>query len=236
MEISMKEMLVLIPGFANNELVWKHQTDHLRDLFDVRVMVMDKYATRKEMVESLLKKSPARFILAGHSMGGWVAQAAAAAAPERITKLVLLNTWATADPKMIYLQRQVAEALRQGHLKEIMQQHISLLIHPSRQHDTALIQSMQSMIASFPLEVLIRQIDAMLEDYSSLHLHHAICAETLVVHSHDDALFPAKELQAIATGIRNSELAIIEGAGHASTMEKPETVTALIRSFIESKP
>lgn len=231
----MKEMLVLIPGFANNELVWKHQTDHLSDLFDVRVKVMDKHSTRKEMVESLLKEAPSRFVLAGHSMGGWVAQAVAAAAPDRISKLVLLNTWATADPKMIYLQRQVAGALRQGRLLEVMQRHISLLIHPSRQHDIALMQSMQSMITSFPLEVLIRQMDAMLEDYSSLHLHHAIGAKTLVVHSHDDALFPARELQAIATGIRNSELAIIEGAGHASTMEKPETVTALIRFFLESK-
>lgn len=227
----MKETLILIPGFANNELAWKHQTEHLNDLFDVRVIVMDKQATRKEMVETLLKEAPDHFFLAGHSMGGWIAQAAAAAAPERIAKLVLLNTWATPDPKGIYLQRQVVQALKQGHLMEAMQQHLALLIHPSRMQDTALLQSLQSMMTSFSLEALIRQLEAMLEDYSSLHLHHVISAPTLVVHSHDDALFPAKELQVIATGIRNAELAIIAGAGHASILEKPETVTTLIRSF-----
>lgn len=230
----MKEILVLIPGFANNALVWKHQTDHLSDLFDTRVIVMDKESTRKKMVESLLKEMPERFVLAGHSMGGWVAQAAAAAAPKRISKLILLNTWATADPKVIYLQRQIVDALKRGRLADVMQQHLALLVHPTRRKDPALMQTLHAMVESFPLEVLIRQMEAMLEDYSSLHLHHSISAPTLVVHSHDDALFPAKELQSIATGIRNAQLEIIEGVGHASTLEKPEAVTALIRNFHES--
>ena len=209
----MKETLVLIPGFANNELVWKHQTDHLNDLFDIRVKVMDKYATRKEMVESLLKEAPARFVLAGHSMGGWVAQAAAAAASDRISKLVLLNTWATADPKMIYLQRQVVDALRKGRLLEMMQQYISLLIHPSRQHDVALI----AVNAKHDRKLSTGDIDPPDGcDAGRLFFPPSTSCnwrKTLVVHSHDDALFPAKELQAIATGIRNSELAIIEGRG-----------------------
>ena len=229
----MKQTLILIPGFANDERAWKHQIEHLSGSFEIQVKVMDKYATRKEMVDSLLKDAPEKFILAGHSMGGWVAQAIGATVPQRISQLILLNTWATPDPKLIYLQRQVCQSLKDGHLMEMMQKHLTLLVHPTRLKDTALMQTMQSMIASFSLEVLIRQMEAMLEDYSSLHLHHCITAPTLIVHSHDDALFPAKELQAIATGIANSQLAIIPETGHVSTLEKPEVVTSLIRSFIQ---
>lgn len=229
----MKKILVLIPGFANNELVWKHQIDHLNDLFEIRVIVMDKQATRKEMVDFLFDTIPSSFILAGHSMGGWMAQAAAATAPERISKLILLNTWATPDPKMIYLQQQIAKSLKEGRLNEAMKQHLTILLHPSRKNDPALLQTLQTMVHSFSLESLIRQLEAMLEDYSSLYLHPSIDAPTLVIHSHDDALFPAKELQAIATGIRNSKLEIIPDAGHVSTIEKPEMVTSLMRNFLQ---
>jgi pimeloyl-ACP methyl ester carboxylesterase len=227
----MKETLILIPGFANDGLAWKYQIQHLQDLFEIKVIVMDTQATRQEMVASLFKEAPHRFLLAGHSMGGWIAQAAASLFPERISKLILLNTWATPDPKVIYLQREIREAIKQGYLMEAMQQHLGLLLHPTRLHDAALIESLQKMMLNFSPQALVRQLEAMLEDYSSLHLHSAIAAPTLIVHSQDDALFSAKEPQAMATGIRDSQLAIIEETGHASTLEQPEKITSLIRSF-----
>jgi pimeloyl-ACP methyl ester carboxylesterase len=230
-----KETLILIPGFGNDARAWKHQIDHLSSFFEIRTKVMDKYATRHDMIKALLDEAPEKFILAGHSMGGWAAQAIASAAPQRVLKLILLNTWATADPKMIYLQRHVSQMLKEGRLMEAMQSYIGLLVHPSRMQDLTLIQTLQSMITSFPVNVLIQQLEAMLEDYSSLHLHHSISAPTLVVHSHDDAFFPVKELQVIATGIPNSQLTILPDTGHASTLEKPELVTSLLSAFVQEK-
>jgi pimeloyl-ACP methyl ester carboxylesterase len=234
-EENMKETLALIPGFANNALAWKHQSENLQDLFDIQVLVMDKHVTRKEMVEFLLHQLPPQFILAGHSMGGWVAQAVAAIAPERVNKLILLNTWATPDPKMIFMQKQINQGLKQGRFDEMVKQYLPLLIHPSRLKDLDLLHSLQTMVASFSLNTLIQQQDAMLQDYSSLHLLHAIKAPTLVIHSQNDALFNAKELQAIATGISNSQVSILKETGHASPLEKPEVVTNLIRTFSLNK-
>ena len=230
----MKETLVLIPGFANNELVWKYQIEHLKDRFDIRVHVMDRFSTRQEMVDHLLTHSPERFHLAGHSRGGWIAQAAAAKAPERVAKLLLINTWAVLDPQMIFMQRQVCQALRMGKIDEVMQQHLALLIHPLRHQDLSLIQLLQSMIASFSIETLVRQLEAMLQDCSSLDLHPFIAAPTLVLQSRQDALFP-KEHEALISGIKGAKLAFIEDCGHASIVEKPEETTHLIRSFIETK-
>ncbi|MBS0604223.1 MAG: alpha/beta hydrolase [Verrucomicrobia bacterium] len=230
----MTETLILIPGFANNELAWKHQFDALKDHFHINVLVMDRFSTRQEMVDYLLQAAPKRFILAGHSMGGWVAQAAAAAAPERISKLLLLNTWATPDPQLMFMQRQVCEALKMGKIMEVIQQHLTLLIHPSRLQDMPLLQHLQAMIGSFSIEALVRQLEAMLGDYSSLRHHALITAPTLVLHSRQDALFP-HEHEALTAGIKNTTVALVEDCGHASTVEKPEEVTAFIRSFIEEK-
>jgi len=227
----MNEPLVLLPGFANNEHAWTHQIESLNDLCDVHVYIMNQESTRGKMVQSLLEKAPLRFILAGHSMGGWIAQAFAAIAPERVSRLILLNTWATLDPKMLLMQRQMSEALQLEQLDQILQQQLYSLIHPSRHQDLSLLEHLQKMVMSFSSQVLVQQLGAMQGDPSSLQYHPAIAAPTLIVHSRQDALFP-NEYQALSEGIKNSQLSFIEECGHASTLEKPEIVTELMRSFI----
>ncbi len=227
----MNEQLVLLPGFANNERVWAHQIDALSDMCDIHVYIMNQEPTRNEMVQSLLKEAPLRFALAGHSMGGWIAQAVAALAPERVTKLILLNTWAAPNPQMILKQQQICQALKLGQLDQVVPQQLSSLIHPSRHQDLSLIEHLHTMIKSFSVEVLIQQLEAMLSDYSSLQHHPTIVAPTLIVHSQQDALFP-DEHPALSEGIKNSQLFAIEECGHASPLEKPEIVTELIRSFL----
>lgn len=228
----MNEKLILIPGFASNELAWTHQINHLSDLCDIHVYIMNQESTRKEMVSSLLKEAPPRFALAGHSMGGWIAQAVAATAPERVTKLILLNTWATLDPNMRLMQRQICEALKLGQFAQVLQQHLSSLIHPSRYQDHSLREQLQTMISSFPIDVLVQQLEAMLGDYSSLHHHPNILAPTCIIYSQEDALFP-HEHNALFEGIKQAQLFAIEECGHASPLEKPEEVAGLMRSLIE---
>lgn len=46
------------------------------------------------MADHVLDVAPQRFSIAGHSLGGWVAQEVAARAPERVSKLFLCDTWA----------------------------------------------------------------------------------------------------------------------------------------------
>ena len=230
----MAETLILIPGFANDERTWKHQIENLKEIYDVRVLIMDGFSSRQDMVENLLKHAPEHFVLAGHSMGGWIAQAAAAFGNERVTKLLLLNTWATLSPEMVQMQKEISQALKRGRTPEILQQYLGMLIHSSRLQDVPLIQLLQSMMSHFPLETLIAQIEAMLADSSSLHYHSSIKAPTLVLHSRQDALFP-KEHELLLTGIKNSTLITIEDCGHSSLLEKPEEITSKLLSFMQKK-
>ena len=146
--------LILIPGFANPASVWKHQVDDLSSAFHIQVPVMNKEKSRDQMVQAVLATAPDRFCLAGHSMGGWVAQAVAAAAPDRVERLVLLNTWATSEPTRLQFQRQIAEEIKAGRLKEVMERHLSLIIHPSKLQDAHLIQALAQMVSDFSLETL----------------------------------------------------------------------------------
>lgn len=229
----MKETLILIPGFANNQRAWAFQAEGLKDYFDVSIFVMDRFSSREEMVDYVLQKAPEHFYIAGHSMGGWIAQGIAAKAPQRVRKLLLFNTWANLDPQMMFMQRQVCQALKDGQLAEVMQQQLSSLIHPSRLQNVSLIQSLQTMIVSFSLDTLVRQLEAMLSDDSSLHLHSSILAPALIVHSRQDVLFP-REHEKLQSGLKHSIVTVIEECGHASILEKPEETMELIRSFLKN--
>ncbi len=228
-----KETLILVPGFGAREMAWQHQTTHLSELFDIQIVVMDNQSSREEMVDHLLRQAPETFHLAGQSMGGWVAQAVAAKEPQRVLKLLLLDTWCSPDPHLNEIQRKALYALQAGLLDLVIEQNISLVLHPSRLSDTPLVEGMKAMIKTFSAEALARQMQAMLDDYSSLHLHGRIVQPTLILHGKEDALFSLDEQQILLKKIKNSRLAIIEECGHAAPIERPHAVTALMRFFLE---
>lgn len=225
--------LILIPGFGSNEKGWQHQIAYLAEIAPVSVILMDKQTSREEMVDHLLSNAPAQFYLAGQSMGGWVAQAVAAKAPERVSKLMLVNTWCRPNPQLNKIQEQVIEMIKNGQLEEVLKIHIPLIVHPDRLKDNELIEGVKNMIRSFPPAVLIQQTRAMLDDYSSLHLLPKISAPTLVIHGRQDALFSIEEQKALCSHIQNSSLAIIEDSGHAASIERAQAVTALMRYFLQ---
>lgn len=85
---------MFIPGVGGREWLWEHQITNLGDVASSGVMVLDRQDTRAEMAHYVLDQAPERFSIAGHSLGGWVAQEVAALAPERVSKLFLCDTCA----------------------------------------------------------------------------------------------------------------------------------------------
>ncbi len=230
----MKPTLIVIPGWGANASLWKHQTTHLAEIVEPEVILLTPERSRAEMVEKILKIAPERFLLAGVSMGGWVAQAVAAKAPERVQKLMLLNTWAVADPQRNAIQEQMLAALQQGHEAEIVRSSIAYMLHPERLNDLELVKRLEETLLSATAPVLITQMQAMLADSSSVELHSKIVAPTLIIHGRQDLLFPIQEQLLMQKQIANAKLAIIEDCGHICTVEQPQAVTALMRYFIES--
>ena len=163
---------------------------------------MDKEKTRDEMVER--NCSQRRLERVNSPATRWevrIAQAVAAKSPERVAKLILLNTWATDDPRMLSIQTR---SLRSPKTRTIAAGHAAtrpLLIHPSRFQDPDLMRNLVQMVSHFSIDALIQQLEAMLSDYSSLHHHPSITAPTLVIHSRQDALFP-DEHHALLSGIK----------------------------------
>lgn len=228
-----KPTLILVPGWSSNEILWEHQTKSLADCAHCQVIVMDQEQDRKAMVEKVLRLAPERFLIAGQSMGGWVAQKVAAAAPERVIKLLLVNTWSTPDPKFQALKQQVIQALQEGKLEEVIASHMHLILHPEKLKDPYIISKLHEEMVSLKIEILCQQLQSMADDNNSLSLLPQIKAPTLIIAGRQDKLFSLSEQKTIAQGIKGAKLAIIEECGHVSPMEQPQAVTALMRLFIE---
>ncbi|WP_256839436.1 alpha/beta fold hydrolase, partial [Sphingopyxis sp. KK2] len=76
--------VIAICGIATDEASWLGMP--------VDRIVVPRGATLDAMAAAILTELPDRFALAGHSMGGYVALAIAARAPERLAGLALLST------------------------------------------------------------------------------------------------------------------------------------------------
>src|SRR5688572_30097101 len=95
--------VVLLPGLACDDTLWRDQLPALRQHH--RVVVSDvhqRHAGLPQMARALLAQHAGPLVLVGSSMGGMLAQHAHRAAPQRIRALALLSTTARADtPELI---------------------------------------------------------------------------------------------------------------------------------------
>jgi 2-succinyl-6-hydroxy-2,4-cyclohexadiene-1-carboxylate synthase len=96
--------VVLLHGFGGTSRAWD-QVVALLEPERYRPLALDlpghggqadapRPITFEGCVSSVLARSPRRFVLAGYSMGGRIALHAALAAPERVSRLVLISTTA----------------------------------------------------------------------------------------------------------------------------------------------
>src|SRR5690348_8727502 len=84
--------LVLVPGLLCDHAAWEYQARELQGLATITIADHGSLDSLSAMAEAILQRAPRSFALAGHSMGGRVAFQILRRAPERITRIALLDT------------------------------------------------------------------------------------------------------------------------------------------------
>jgi pimeloyl-ACP methyl ester carboxylesterase len=219
--------LILVSGLLSNEHVWWHQAAHLREFASIHIACPAEN-TPEKMVQTILDQAPPLFALAGHSMGGWVSLEIMRVAPHRVSQLCLLNTTARSDSDEKRRKREeMIFRVKQGHFSEVVEEMVSHLVYnPDVKEDV------KAMFLEFGGEAFVRQEEAMFRRKECLSILPKIHCPTLIIHGDKDKNFSLEEHQELATQIPKAKLAVIEGAGHMSPLEKPEKVTTLLRSWL----
>lgn len=86
------ETLLLVPGLMCHEAVWAPVMPLIAHAAQCLVVEHGSASSLPQMAEQLLRHAPARFALAGHSMGARVALEVFRQAPERVNRIALLDT------------------------------------------------------------------------------------------------------------------------------------------------
>ena len=231
----MKARLLLIPGHLCDAALWAHQTRHLVDAADMTVASTDGGSSVDAMARAILARAPARFAMAGLSMGGYIALEIMRQAPQRVERLALLDTAAGGNtPTSIERRRRHMGFIRDGKFEAVLDEFCQMVVPPARFGDAALMDEMRRMMRRIGPDLAYAQQQAMLDRDDMRPTLGRIACPTLVLCGRQDTLTPLAGHEEIAAGIPGAKLVVIEDCGHMAPMEKPEAVTAAMRDWLQA--
>lgn len=230
----MLEPLVLIPGLACTAELYAPQWRALGVGRQVLVAEHRLDESLPAIVERLLAAAPARFALCGLSMGGYIAFEVMRQAPERVSRIALLDTSARpATPESNAMRQEMIDLAEAGQYDRVTAMQWQRLVAPARREDAALREIVRRMAADGGAEAFVRQQRAIMGRPDSRPDLKRYSVPALVLVGALDVLTPPDHAREIAAGISGSRLVEIDGCGHLATLESPDTVTAELARWLK---
>jgi 3-oxoadipate enol-lactonase len=231
-------VILFLHGVGSDKRVWQPQLDHFRGVRTAIAMDYPGYgeselregATRDDFARAALAVLDAmgreRAHVCGLSLGGVVAIAMHALAPDRCKSLVLADTFAVhPDGRGIY-DRSVAAS---SDLRTLAESRVDFLL--AQPADPAVrAEVVETMARIDPAAYRLGAEAVWLADQRDRAA--AIGVPTLVVCGVLDAVTPPALSEALAAAIPGAELALINGAGHLANLEKPAAFNSAVDRFL----
>lgn len=258
------EPLLLVHGFGVNRLVWIAQfgplSEHFKVIrFDNRSAgksdhpkvepTMETYADDINGLLDFLKLDKVNIL--GWSLGGMIVQNFVLKYPQRVNKLILINTlpeW-PGDEKGIemYVNGQIEayhsklkdplnsffETAKQGYSRNFFKQ---MKEDPNKTFyglfSAQDIAKNRATDMSTPEDIL--NMGKALASHKTLDRLKDIKNDTLIICAEKDKLTPKMMNEKIHAGIPNSKLIVLAGVGHDSPLEKAPEINKAIIDFLKS--
>jgi len=224
--------LIFVHGAGNTGLVWHYQTKHFADSEAINLpghpegklcTSVDQYV--EWLHEYIRRKDYSKSVIAGHSMGGAIAQLYALNYPQEIGGLILIDTGARL--------RVLPDFLKQ------LEESIS----DSDERFRNLIEPRYSQVDPEVKRIIISRV---MEVGAAMELNDFRCCDkfdimdkvgqikvpTLVICGSADEVTPPKYAQYLADKITGSKLIVIDGGTHLCFVEKPAEANRAIEEFL----
>ncbi|HEX2613442.1 MAG TPA: alpha/beta fold hydrolase [Fibrobacteria bacterium] len=229
--------LVLLPGLLNDARLWAAQAAALSDIADVApasVGDLTAHDTMGGLAASVLERAPARFALAGLSMGGYVALEILRRAPERVTALALVDTQARPDTPQATEGRRALMARSETDFEGVIETLRGRLMLPGHAVDPAIGGLFVAMARDTGAAAFRRQQAAIMGRMDSRPFLPRIACPTLVLCGRQDTTTPLELHEEMAAAIPGARLVVAEDCGHLSAIESPGAVSAALRAWLEA--
>lgn len=236
--------LVLVHGYPFDRTMWREQLLGLSgrrviavDLRDFGASTAPERAERIEdyaddLAQFLDALEIPRVVLAGLSMGGYVALAFAARHRGRLAALALLDTKATPDDEK-------GRAGRDASIDTISREGTNgpnaAMMEKLFAADTpaAVREGVARMMRGARPEAMIAALAAMRDRPLRMELLPTLDLPVLVMVGSEDRLTPPSDSEAMVAALPRAELVVVEGAGHLPPVERPATVNEAMAAWLE---
>jgi 3-oxoadipate enol-lactonase len=238
--------VVFLHGFALNRTLWAPQlgalitrarciAPDLRGFGESEIVgpySIDRYAD--DVIAMLDALQIGRAVIAGLSMGGYIAFALWRRHRDRVRALILANTRAGVDTDETKTNRRelIALARAKGSGAVADAQIGRMMGTTTRERRPDIADAIHRMLTMAPVEGVVGALESMIDRPDSTPTLATIDVPTLIIVGDEDVLTPPAEARAMHASISGSRLEILEGAGHLSNVERPAAFNHVTSEFL----
>jgi 3-oxoadipate enol-lactonase len=238
--------LLLVHGFPLDRRLWAAQVDPFANMTRVispdlrghgRSQVVPGPFTMEQHADdlaALLDHLKVRqTVVAGLSMGGYVAFAFWRRYPKRVRGLILADTRAEPDGAAAQAGRDAAMVtVQQMGAAAYADEMLPRLLAPANLADAKIAGAALKMMAEQPVEGIIGALGGLRDRTDSRDTLPTITVPTLVIAGDVDVITPPVDARALTAAIPGARLVVIPKAGHLSPLENPRAFNAAVRTFL----
>ena len=240
--------LILLHAFPLNRHMWDAQMESWSQC--CRVVAPDfrgfgesqigEQESRMELfaddVRNLLDKLKISepIILLGLSMGGYVAFEFCRKYPERLRGLVLVATQPISDSEESRRSRfELAELVRTRGTQVLIEKMTPRLLgKTSLESRPQVIERVHQLMTSNPPKGVSKACYGLASRRDSTLILAEVKVPTLIVTGAEDCIIPKSQLEAMKSGIRMSQLVVIQQSGHLVNLEQPEEFNRVVQGYL----
>jgi pimeloyl-ACP methyl ester carboxylesterase len=245
-ESDARPSVILLHGFPLDGRVWVDVADRLKHAARVivpdlpgfgRSVVSEPFSMdtlAEDVVTISARLRLGRFVLAGLSMGGYVAQAVVRGYASKLSGLVLCDTRAAPDDESARQKRnEMIELVRTYGTPAVVDVMLPNMLHSSAYaHRTELVHRLKSIMLDQGPRTIEYAVAAIRDRPDGERILRESKVPGLVICGDDDRISPASVARSIGALRSGIDVEIIQGAGHMATIERPEAVASAIESAI----
>jgi pimeloyl-ACP methyl ester carboxylesterase len=239
--------LVLLHGYPLDHTLWYGVIASLGS--GVRVLAPDlpgfggtpisgKEPTMETMANSVLEALDRleipKAVMAGMSMGGYVALAFAELFPSRLAGLGLISTQSQADTDEARSNRhKLIEKIRAQGISAAVEAIQPKMFAPAKAQNADFLRFPAEGAAKAGADGLIWALEAMARRPDRTEALRKLALPTIVIHGSEDQIIPLDRAKQMCEALPNASLVQIKGAGHCTPVEAPEAVAQSLRGLVE---
>jgi pimeloyl-ACP methyl ester carboxylesterase len=240
--------VLLLHGFAEDSTIWKAQEEYLEEDFPLivpdlpgsgRSSFPDGETTMDELAATLKaivdEEKIERFVMIGHSLGGYITLAFAERYPDRLKALGLFHSTAYADSeeKKIARKKSIEFIRKNGSAAFIRQAVPNLFAENFRKNNMEIISELISRFSGFSPDTLVQYYEAMIRRPDRISVLRNFTGPVLFITGEEDAAVPLAQTLQQCHIPALTHLHVLENTGHMGMLEDSLQSNRVLFDFLK---